>query len=86
MNVSDCYSATRRGVAKVHSKVVALRLLYTVMPITNKKLKVVCFLRASHMLSLSEGNVGVVSFLCYFHLSLAHEKCYHLVTALSYSS
>ena len=32
MNVSDCYSATRRGVAKL----VALRLLYTVMPIGKK--------------------------------------------------
>ena len=44
-------SATRRGVAKKYSKLVALRLLYTVMPITKfeKKLKVVCFLRAGHI-------------------------------------
>ena len=32
MNVSDCYSATHRGVAKL----VALRLLYKVMPIEKK--------------------------------------------------
>ena len=34
VNISDCYSATRRGVAKIYIELVALRLLYTVMPIT----------------------------------------------------
>ena len=45
--MSDCYLATRRGVIKINSELVALRLLCTVMPIT-KNLKVVCFLRAGH--------------------------------------
>ena len=30
----DFYSETRHGVAKINSELVALRLLYTVMPIT----------------------------------------------------
>ena len=34
MNVRDCYSATHRRVATIYSELVALRLLYTVMPIT----------------------------------------------------
>ena len=38
----------RRGVAKICSELVALRLLYTVIPIIKTKLKVVCFLRAGH--------------------------------------
>ena len=46
MNVRDCYSATCHGVVKINSELVALRLLYTVMPITKfKNFKVVCFLR-----------------------------------------
>ena len=34
MNVTDCYSATHRRVAKIYNELVALRLLYTVVPIT----------------------------------------------------
>ena len=37
MNVSDCYSAPHRRVAKIYSELVALRLLYTVMPINFEK-------------------------------------------------
>ena len=34
----DCYSAMRRGVAKIYSELVSLRLLYIMMP--NKILKI----------------------------------------------
>ena len=34
MNDSDCYSAMSRVVTKIYSELVALRLLYTLMPIT----------------------------------------------------
>ena len=44
MNVRDCYSAMWHGVAKMYSELVALRLLYTVMPITIKHLKWSVFL------------------------------------------
>ena len=69
MNVSDCYSAMHRGVAKINSELVALRLLYIVMPITKleKKLKVFCFLRAGHICVIITSQFKFVKrFTCFY--------------------
>ena len=54
MNKSDCYSATGRVVTKIYSELVALRLLYTLMPITKfgKKVRSVTYSLGSIFSSL----------------------------------